>query len=427
MSEPAEVVPAGARQAERVAWIFAAWVLSRVLLILLSRARGWYAYQDDPFDLALFPEWGKAFATGQGHVPLRDGPWEYPAGAALVFVPPALLAGVAYQLGFVGLMLVADLLLLLTLTQWGLRRGRLGGAWLWCAVVPLLGPVALTRYDVVPTLTAVAGIAVAGAAPVAAGALLALGGSLKLWPLLLLPLAALLLPSWRRMLLGAAAFTAVLVGVAAVYGYTGQLLSFLSYQRDRGLEVESLPAVPLLLDRLRGDRAAHVFFGFGSYEVDGPHAALLGALGTVGLGAVFVAVAALAWRARRAARPGLDQLLCLAALLVAGLLCFDKVLSAQYPLWLAGLICLGLCTRGRTLLPTVPLLCLVLLTTQLVYPLLIQDLVGGRTRGLVVLGVRDLALVGLTGQLLWLTLRVTARTARNADAAAAGSKEMAGV
>lgn len=411
MSEPAEVVLDGRnRQAERVAWIFTTWVLSRLLLILVSRDRGWYAFQDDPFDLSMFPDWGRAFASGSGHVPLRDGPWEYPAGAAVVFVLPALLAGVTYSLGFVGLMLAGDALFLLTLTVWGLRRGRLGGAWLWCAVVPLLGPVALTRYDVLPTLTAVAGIALAGSVPLAAGALLALGGSLKLWPLLLLPLAAALLPGARRLVTGAAGLSVLVLVVAGLYGYTGQLLSFLSYQRDRGLEVESLAAFPLLLARLRGDRAAHVFFGFGSYQIDGTHAALLGALATTGVAAVLLAVAVLAWRARRAGRLGTDPLLCLAALMVAGLLCFDKVLSAQYPLWLAGLICLGLCTRQRTLLPTVPLLCLVLVLTQLVYPLLIQDVVHARTRGIVILGLRDLALIALTGQLVWLAVRVTQRS-----------------
>ena len=403
-----EVVRDGERRvAEHVALLFTLWIVTRLLLVTLTRARGWYSYQDDPFDLAVFPRWGHGFATGQGLVPLRDGPWEYPAGAALVFVLPALLVGVSYQLGFVALMLAADAGLLLVLVLAGLRAGRLDGAWLWVAAVPLLGPVALSRYDVIPTLTAVAGVALGTTAPIASGALLALGGSLKLWPLLLLPLTGLLLPHGRRAWAGAAAAGLAVLAVAAVYGYTGQLLSFLSYQRDRGLEVESLPALPLLLARLHGEGRAHVFFAFGSYQIDGPHLGLYQHASTVGLALVLAGTAVLAARARRRVG-GRDVVVCVSAALLAGLLCVDKVLSAQYPLWLAGLVALGLCTRQQTLRPAVPLLGVLLLLTQLVYPLLIQDIVTGRTRGVVVLTVRDLVLLALTAQLAALAWRATA-------------------
>lgn len=397
------------RLADGVALVFAAWILSRLLLVVLTRAHGWYPYQDDPFDLALFPQWGHAFATGQGIVPLRDAPWEYPFGAAAVVALPALTAGASYQLGFVALMLAGDAALLTVLVLLGVRRGRLDGAWLWCAAVPLLGPVALTRYDVLPTLAAVLGVAVAGVAPVASGALLVVGGTLKLWPLLLLPLTVLLLPRGRRAALGAGATALLLVGGAAWYGYGGHLLSFLTYQRDRGLEIESVPALPLLLMHLAGNREVHSFFGFGSYQVEGPHALQLARLATAGLVASGLAVAALAVRARRAGNVDQGMVLRLAALALAALLCFDKVLSAQYPLWLAGPIALELCTERSRLRPAVPLLCAVLLLTQLVYPLLIQDLVTIRSRALVAVSVRDLALTALTAQLAVLAWRLPSR------------------
>ncbi|MBK5307834.1 MAG: DUF2029 domain-containing protein [Frankiaceae bacterium] len=399
-------LPARNRLAEQVALLFTVWALSRILLVCLSRARGWYAYQDDPFDLALFPSWGHAFATGEGDVPLRDTPWEYPVGAVLVVVLPALLTGVSYQLGFVGLMLATDAVLLLALLLIGLRTGRLGGAWLWCAAVPLLGPVAVARYDVIPTLAAVAGLGLAPVMPFASGVVLALGGSLKLWPLLLLPLTALLLPGARRAAVGAAVALLVVVGVATSFGGAGQLLSFLTYQRDRGLEIESLPALPLLLAHLHGNDSVQVFFGFGSYQIDGPYADLLRQISSVGLVVVLAGVTLLVVRARRA-KPDLDTVVVLAAVLVAGLLCVNKVLSAQYPLWLAGLIALGLCTRQRTLLPAVPLLCALLVLTQLVYPLLILDITAVQARGVVVLALRDAVLLALTAQLAVLGWRAT--------------------
>ena len=368
-----------------------AFALTRFVVLVAARARELYPFQDDPLDIAVFASWGAAFAGAPGEVPLRDGPWEYPAGAAAVVVVPALLRGAPYVLGFVGQMVLWDLALLLVLAGLGLRRGSLAGAWLWVAAVPLLGPVALSRFDVVPTALAVGGLAAAGGAPVLAGALLASGAVIKLWPALLLPL--LLLHGGRiRVLVGAVAVGAFTLLVVGRYSGYAQLLSFLTYQRDRGLEVESLPALPLMLARAYGDERMRVGFGFGSYQVDGPWAPAMLLVGTLGLGAVLLAVAVLAWRARRS-DPG-RALPVLAVLLMAGVLVFDKVLSAQYPLWLAGLVCLSLCRPDSPLRASVAPLAGLLVLTQLVYPLSIQTLtLTTRPGPVLLLAARDLLLL----------------------------------
>lgn len=371
--------------------LVAAFALTRFAVLVAARARELYPFQDDPLDIAVFASWGAAFAGAPGEVPLRDGPWEYPAGAAAIVVAPALLRGAPYVLGFVGQMVLWDLALLLVLAGLGLRRGSLAGAWLWVAAVPLLGPVALSRFDVVPTALAVGGLAAAGGAPVLAGALLASGAVIKLWPALLIPL--LLLHGGRvRVLVGAVAVGAFTLLVVGRYSGYAQLFSFLTYQRDRGLEVESLPALPLMLARAYGDERTRVGFGFGSYQVDGPWAPAMLLVGTLGLGAVLLAVAVLAWRARRS-DPG-RALPVLAVLLMAGVLVFDKVLSAQYPLWLAGLVCLSLCRPDSPLRASVAPLAGLLVLTQLVYPLSIQTLtLTTRPGPVLLLAARDLLLL----------------------------------
>ena len=371
--------------ASRLAVLFGAWVLTRVVLLVLTRARELYPYQDDPFGIEVFAAWGAAFAGAEGaEVPLRDGPWEYPAGAVPVVAAPALLRGAPYVVGFVGQMVLWDVALLLLLVLVGLRRGSLAGAWLWIAAVPLLGPVALTRFDVVPTFLAVAGLA---SPPLLAGVLLGTGAVVKLWPALLVPL-LLLRPGRGRVLAGSVAVGLVTLVAVAAAGALPQVLSFLAYQRDRGLEVESLPALPLMAAFARGDERMSVGFGFGSYQVDGPWAPAMLAVGNAGLVAVLVLTAVLAVRARRR-----DAVLPLAVLLMSGVLAFDKVLSAQYPLWLAGLLALALCTPGSPLRAAVAPLCGLLLLTQLVYPLAIQDLVAGELAPVVLLAVRDALLV----------------------------------
>lgn len=386
---PSRLVPRD--PAARLALLIAAFALTRFAVLVVTRARGLYAYQDDPLEISVFSGWGAAFTGGDGPAPLRDGPWEYPAGAALVIAAPALLKGAPYVLGFVGQMALWDVAILLVLALVGLRRGSLAGAWLWVAVVPLLGPVALARFDVVPTALAVAGLA---APPLAAGLLLGLGAVVKLWPALLVGLLLLLQPGRLRVLLGSVAVGIGTLLAVRAYGGAGQLLSFLTYQRDRGLEVESVPALPLMIARSRGATDVTVGFAFGSNQVNGPAAGALALGSTVGLVAVVVAVGLLAVRARRGGADPTVAVPVLATLAMAGVLVFDKVLSAQYPLWLAGLVCLALCRPGSPLRGTVAPLCGLLALTQLVYPLSISTLVSTTDlRPMVLLAARDLLLV----------------------------------
>lgn len=380
--------------APRLAALFGGWVLTRFAVLVVSRARELYPFQDDPFEISVFAGWGAAFAGEDGtQVPLRDGPWEYPLGAVPVVLAPALLRGAPYVLGFVGQMALWDAALLLVLALVGLRRGSLAGAWLWVVAVPLLGPVALARFDVVPTFLAVAGLA---SPPLLAGVLLGLGAVVKLWPALLLPL-LLLRPGRWRVLAGSLAVGLVTLGAAIATGVQDQVLSFLTYQRDRGLEVESVPALPLLLARARGDERFTTGFAFGSYEVYGPWAGTALLVANAGLVLVVLVAAALAWRRKHA-------VLQVAVFLVAGVLVFDKVLSAQYPLWLTGLVALALCSPRSGLRSTVPPLLGVLLLTHLVYPLAVQDLLAGAQAPVLVLLVRDVLLVvvaGLAAAVAW--------------------------
>lgn len=381
--------------ATRLAVVLGAWVLTRVLLLVLSRARELYPYQDDPFEVSVLAGWGAAFAgQSDGEVPLRDGPWEYPAGAAVVLVLPALLRGAPYVLGLVGEMLLVDAALVLLLALRGVRpHGSLAGAWLWVLAVPLLGPVALARFDVVPTaLAAGAMVAAAGAAPLLAGVLLGAGAVVKLWPALLLPLVLLLHGGRGRVLAGAVAVGAGTLVAVAAHGGLPQLLSFLAYQRDRGLEVESVPALALMAQRAAGDERVSVGFGFGSYQVDGPSAETWLLVGDLGILAVLLLTAVLALRVRRTAAPA-TAVAVLATVLLTGVLVVDKVLSAQYPLWLAGVVAVGLTVPRSPLRVLVAPLLGVLVLTHAVYPLAIQDLLAGAVQPVVLLAARDLLLV----------------------------------
>lgn len=392
----------------QLALLVGGWALTRFLVLVVTLAReSIYPSQDNAYEMVLHEIWGPAFTRGEGDVPLRDVPWEYPAGAAVLIAFPSLLRGAPYVIGFVGVQVLVDLAMLLLLALWGLRRGSLAGAWFWIAAVPLLGPVVLGRFDLVPTLFAAGGlVAASAAAPLTAGVLLATGAVVKLWPALLVPIVLALHRGAVRVVLGGLAIGLLVLALVARYANLDHLLSFLTYQQDRGLEVESVLALPLMAQRLSGRQDITVGFGFGSFQVDGPGAQTLIRIGDVGLVAVLVLVAVLTWRLRRSAADRGHAAVALAVVLVAGFLIFNKVLSPQYPVWLMGLVALALCWRGSPLRDVVLPLSGALVLTQLVYPLRFQDLLAGEPWPVRLLAARDVLLVLVFLQAAWIAWRL---------------------
>ncbi len=226
-----------------------------------------------------------------------------------------------------------------------------------------------------------------------AGALLASGAVIKLWPALLIPLVLLHHRARGRVLAGSLAVGSLTFLAVRAYGGTGQLLSFLTCQRDRGLQVESIPALPQMAARAWGDARNTIGFAFGSSQIDGPWQPTMLRLASVGLVLTALATAALAVRVRRRRVDAEVAVVTLAVFLMTGFLVFNKVLSAQYPLWLAGLVCLALCRPGSPLRTTVAPLCGVLLLTQLLYPLSISTFVTTPARGPVIVVLLRAALL----------------------------------
>lgn len=392
----------------QLALLIGGWALTRFLVLVVTLAReSVYPSQDNAYEMVMHEIWGPAFTRGEGDVPLRDVPWEYPAGAAVLIAFPSLLRGAPYVIGFVGVQVLVDLAMLLLLALWGLRRGSLAGAWFWIAAVPLLGPVVFGRFDLVPTLFAAGGLAAASAAaPLTAGVLLATGAVVKLWPALLVPIVLALHRGAVRLVLGGLAIGLLVLALVARYANLDHLLSFLTYQQDRGLEVESVLALPLMAQRLSGRQDITVGFGFGSFQVDGPGAQTLIRIGDVGLVAVLLLVAVLTWRLRRSAADRGHAAVVLAVVLVAGFLIFNKVLSPQYPVWLMGLVALALCWRGSPLREVVLPLSVALVLTQLVYPVRFQDLLAGEAWPVRLLAARDVLLIVVFLQAAWIAWRL---------------------
>jgi uncharacterized membrane protein len=292
---------------------------------------------------------GYAESLLHGALPYRDVFVEYPPGAFAVFLPPTALGAAHYNAAFKTLMALCGaatlVLVALVLVELGASRWRVHVAAALLALAPVaLGPISLNTYDAWPGLLTVAALFfLLRGWHVWGFAALGLAVSTKVYPLVLVPLAAVFV--WRRAgprrtISALAAFVVVAAAVVvpfAAYDLDGVASSFRA-QASRGLQVESLGAsLLLLLDRL-GLYEADVVrtTGVAGRNLNG---SLPDAVAATTLVLEAAAVAAV-WLLYARARETRSYLPVAFAAAVAGFLAFTKVFSPQYVVWLLPLVVL---------------------------------------------------------------------------------------
>jgi len=285
---------------------------------------------------------GFAAAVFDGRVPYRDFFMEYPPGALVVFLPPAAFSH--YNAAFKCLMAVcgvATLLLVASLlVRFGVSTTRLWVAVSLFALSPLaLGPISLNTYDAWPALLTLAALALLLAErDVAAFALLGAAFAAKVYPVVLVPPAAIFV--WRMrgrvsVLRGLAAFAAVVAVFLVpflVLAPHGLAESFRA-QAARSLQVESLFGSLLAVADRMGIYSATVVHRTGhaiSYDLVGSLPEALAVLSSI---AQALAVLSVAWLYLRG-RDDPRRLALAFAAAIAGFLAFTRFFSPQYFVWL---------------------------------------------------------------------------------------------
>jgi len=220
------------------------------------------------------------------------------------------------------------------------RAGNDTGVWIWLLAMPLLGTFAVLRFDLVPTVIAIAALLVLHRRPQWFGALVGLGAAIKLWPVLLL-FGEWERPRLLRSVLAALAVVAVIFVASAIA--FGNPADFLSNGGDRGLQEEAVATIPWQLEQIVSGDPYPREIRFGAWEVATPTAdtvaAVLGWLTLVAL----AAAAAWWWRWRQRIREGWDWLADAAVsrdfvfTVVLLVVVTSRVLSTQYMVWLLGL------------------------------------------------------------------------------------------
>lgn len=243
-------------------------------------------------------------------------------------------AGDSYFIpAFATTMLLLDALLAVAMWIHGHRAGAL---W-WIVLVPFLGPIMWNRFDMVPAVCMGLAALWYRRHPAACGVMIALGAAVKLWPaLLVLPMISRHKAAIRRLIAFGA--TGVALALASLLdGGWGRLVSPLTWQSGRGLQVESVPAtVPVYQHFKNPDGGYKVEMSkYNAFEIFGPGASTWQSLSTILMAltvALAIGVALLSWR-----RNGLDHRSAVLAdlVIIGALIIANKTLSPQYFVWWA--------------------------------------------------------------------------------------------
>jgi hypothetical protein len=289
-------------------------------------------------------------------------------------------------------MLLVDAAGLVGLVRLARARGSVLGPWLWVGMVPMLGPVAYLRLDLVPAVATIWAFERASRrAWGAAGAWLGFGAVAKLYPVVLLP-PLLAFSRLRKPLVRGAILVAVVILLPFAAWGTAMVNSVLRYHLEREIEIESVWGAALLVASKLG-LAVRMDFSTESLNVVSSVAPELKAAAAV---LIVAGLATATWLAVRAARSQLDERLAdLAFATLAIIVALATVLSPQYVLWLAAIGAAATCSPRSMVRGPVLLLLPVALLTQVLYPFLFVRLAAVDGLALTTLVARDLLLLAL--------------------------------
>ena len=371
------------------------WALTRLWAVGSGLQHIWYPTGEYLFsDVQLYDWWSSNISDG--HFPINDPMWQYPPLAALIFFAGYTLH--AGTTGFVALAVVADALVLSALICASKRR-KLGHhlpAAIWLLAPVIMGPIILGRFDVFPTLVMVLALLAANN-PVRAGFWFAIGTLLKVWPGL-----GLLAVKRKALPLALASFV--------VTSFAGSLLlkmwwpgsfSFIEGQKSRGLQIESVGALPYMWWNATS-AVVKTEFRYGAIEVVARNTSivsfLITAIAIVLLGRIGL------WRIRGRieTRPAAD--VALVTVLIA--MTTSRVLSPQYNVWIFGILAVCAFEPGKHFAKIAQLFFISAFAGQILYPFAYVSYQSGEVLPTLIQTVRVAALIAAT-YLAWQQIKPT--------------------
>jgi hypothetical protein len=367
------------------------WVATRVWVLLSGFGLIFYPESEFLFsDVRLYDWWAGNIADS--FFPINDPMWQYPPLAAVVFLAGYLLAG--NTVGFVFLATVADLAIFLLLVRTGREKQNSTPAFIWMIAPLVMGPIILGRFDVFVTLAAVAALLYVGQSR-KFGIAIAIGALLKVWPVLLLLATpkgkALKVITWFA---GTFAAGSLLLSL-----WWSESFSFIGGQRSRGLQIESVGALPYQLWNA-GPGNVSSAFQFGAIEVVASGTSIVSLvitlIGLALLGTLFF------WRVTGRLNSANPADIALLAVLIS--IVTSRVLSPQYMVWVFGLLAVSAFSPQRNFKKISILICISAGIGQVIYPWWYLSLQQGGVHAVAAHAIRILTLLWATA-IAWNNLR----------------------
>ncbi len=377
----------------RVTGLILAWIFTRIWVLLSGFKVLPYPKGETLFnDVVLYDWWAANILDGS--FPVADPMWQYPPLAALVFIAGYLIA--PESIGFVLLATSADLLIFYFLLNAGLNRKQITflPATIWVSTALLMGPIMLGRFDVFPTLFAVIALIFASKSKIF-GASVAVGSILKIWPILLF------LGLTKSKIKNSAVWfitTAGLLTISLTLWWP-ESFSFLAGQRSRGLQIESVAALPFMIQH-PGPEYLFVEFRYGAIELNAIGTAEMSIFATLIM--IILISQIIYWRLRGY----LEQIAIseIAIYVVTLSILTSRVFSPQYMIWIFGLLAVCALYGIPNFNKIFGLIAVSAFMGQLLYPALYNEYMNGELIPLVIQVIRILTLIVAT-YLMWANLR----------------------
>ena len=331
-----------------------------------------------------------------------DTAWVYPVLALVPMLAAYAFGPDLYATTWLTIVMALNAVALVSIIGVQERARRAPVAWWWMLFLLLVGPIALGRIDAVTVPVALVAAMLIADHPKWGGALLAIGAWIKVWPAAIVVAAFIALRARAAVVLSVLVVSVGVVALALPFGSILALVSPITQQTARGLQVESIIATPWLWAAAAGQPGTRVYYDQGilTWQVLGEGTALAADLMTPLLALAVLAIVALGILAVRRGATELELFPALSLALVMALIVVNKVGSPQFATWIAVPVVLGLAWQrwGARSFATPAMLGLVIAgLTQLVYPVLYTNLLSLEVGMLLVLTARNLLYLVLLG------------------------------
>ena len=378
---------------QAMAWALVVSLLSRIGPV------SWGVTSTDVARYALIAEWIR-----QGSWPYAQFQFEYPPLTLIpLLIPPHSTTLAPYSLEFRIEMLVVFALTALVTTWvavrlWGTLGRSLAAAAAFAAAVVATGMIGLNRFDVsVALVIALCVLCLAYRRWALAGLMVGLGFSLKLMPIVLLPL-VLVLARRRRSVVWAAlaaAAGAVVPFIPFVARDPGRFWSSLvGGQTARGLQIESVAASPFLVrDILQPGSVSVVVPPGGSMSILATGAQVANSLAPITVLGLLIVAYAVIWRARGALRADSEAIPVAVLALLLAAMCGNKVLSPQHLIWVLPVVALALVAKRPAFRVPAAIVFAAVVLTQVEHPGMYTGLMHLERTAILVVAARNLLLV----------------------------------